>query len=693
MDHFIRTVLSLFAAGIFLAGPVVLGGSGGCGGSGGGGGGGGDEDISSEIVNENGDAITSVDTNDPVNLTLSDLDANTQYRVSVTNPSGDSLSPDGGFIITSDEEGNLPSSTIVQDLSTTQSSLVTGLILRNSGIVPTFKAETGEYTVIITDADGDEVGDPITFDVTDGNKAYCSDLSGTGRASFTPGQIVYVTLSKGTSGDLADGSYTCYVVSDLNSQLDDQDTLAGTSTPVTVVSGEGTASFGSSFAVGAYDVICDIDGDGKYDRGDDLISRAARFRPCFTIQAANSGNDIIGQICSDRSGNYRDIFDPDADDSTIRDVWAWISPAEQSLVQHATGVCKYVVDHQSTWTDQDDLSDVTGGKEVDPVQGWCTNEAPWLVWPRELLEAGCYDCVIDVDCDGKYDKGTDFLDNIDNSGDDATGGMCVADSACAGRITITSPSDDGSVATSTTTLSGSLSDLTMTDGQAIITKGSSSNTVTLTPDAAGVFSSTIPLFDGENIITVKFKKTDGTFCAKTIQVTANYSSASSGELLHITATWDQDTDIDLHFVKPSGAYDNQASEGSLTDCNYDNCNAGEGIDWGTAGDDDDDPVLDIDDCVGGSCSNGRTENIVMTVINEEGAYKIYTDAYADQAGAPVDVTVKVFIKGAQVGTVSCSDQRNETATDTCFVGTITWTGTGTDGNGAFTASGTLASDF
>ena len=682
----------------FIAVVTFSGGPGGCGSSsdegGGGGGGGGGKTPSGGVVDANGETITSCDTNDPVNLTLSNLDPNTQYNVSVTNPGGESLSPTGGFIVTTDEDGDVASSTIVQDLSTTQSSLVAGLILRNSGIVPRQKAQTGEYIIGITDAAGDAVGDPITFSVTDGNKAFCSDLSGTGRASFTPGEAVYVTLTKGTSGSLADGSYTCYVVSDLNSQLADQDTLAGTPALATVASGEGTVSLGSAFALGAYDVICDVDGDGKFDRGSDVISRASRFRPCFTVQSANSGNDIIGQICSDRNGNYRDIFDPNADDASIRDVWAWISPAEQSLVQHAIGVCKYVVDHKTTWTDQDALTDVTGGKEVDPVQGWCTNEAPWLVWPRELLEAGCYDCVIDVDCDAKYDKGTDFLDNIDGSADDTIGGMCVSDSACAGVITVTAPSDGGTVSTSTTTLSGSVSDLTMTNGQAIITAGSSSNTVTITPDAEGAFSSTLPLFNGENFITVKFKKTDGSFCAKTVKVTADYSSGASGtELVHITATWDQDTDIDLHFVKPSGAYDNQASDGNATDCDYDNCRAGDVIDWGTVGDDGDDPVLDIDDCVGGACSNGRTENTVMTEINEAGDYKIYADAYSDDAGAPVDVTVKVFIKGSQVGTVNCASQRYNTATDTCFVGTISWTGTGTGGSGSFAASGTVAADF
>ncbi len=687
-------IMSLVTGTLMIA-AVHFGGTAGCGGGAvrGGGGGGGGGEASGGFVDENGDAITSVDTNDPVNLSVTGLSANTQYSISVAAPDGTSLSPSGGFLATTDEDGNIPNQTVVQDLSTTGGA---SLVLRSQGFVPRIKAQTGTYVICVNDSDGGEVlCNNLT--VEDRAKVFCSDSSGTANGSFTPAENVYATIQEG-SGTVADGTYTCYVSSDSSTQLVDQSTLVGTQASVIVAGGVGTgllgtgATFGSS---GAYDVVCDLDADGLYDKGSDLISRAKRFNACFTVQSANSGGDIIGQICSDRFGNYRDIFDPDATEDAIRDVWAWIAPSERSSVQHAIGVCKFVVAHQTTWSDGDTLDDVTdcegqGGYERDPVQGYCTNESPWLVWPRQCLTAGCYDCVIDIGCDGIYNRGTDFVDNIFNSNDNSLGGMCVSDPACSGLITISSPSDGSTVTESTTTLSGSVSDTTVTDGTATVSKQGSSNTVNLTLDGSGNFSSTIPLFNGENVITVKFKKTDGTFCSKTITVTADFSTASD-ELIHITATWNADTDMDLHFVKPSGDYLNQGGS-SATDCNYGNC-TGTGADWGTTGDDSDNPVLDIDDCVGGSCSNGRTENIVMAKVNEAGAYTVYMDAFADQAATPVNVTVTVFIRGSQVGQVSCPGQRKGTATDSCFVGTINWTGTGTSGNGTFTASGTLASDF
>lgn len=680
---------SVFFVGCLFFGMIFYGGTSGCGGTstgsggtGGSGGSGGSAGAATgNIVDETGSAITAVDTNDPVKLSLSGLTANTQYNISVTAPDGTTLSPSGGFIATADEEGNLPSSSIIRDLSTTPSNAT--LVLDEGLIVPRIKAQTGTYNIAVADPSGNSVFSG-NFAVADRSKVFCADSTGTARASFLPTESVYARLEKGT-GSLADGTYSCYVSSDLNAQYADGDTLVGTNVSVTVASGVGSANLGT-YALGQYDVVCDLNGNGKYNKGTDLISRSPRFDPCFTIQNANTGSDIIGQVCSDKNGNYKDIFDPNATDSTIRDVWAWIAPQERSLVQHAIGVRKYVVAHKSSWTNGDTLTDVTGASggaafELDAVQGFCTNEAPWLVWPRQRLVAGCYDCIIDVNHNGVYDKGTDFIDNIDNSGDNTIGGMCISNTGCEAAITITAPTNNSTITQSTTTLSGSVTE-TFTNGKATITSGSSSNTVNVEL-ASGAFSSTIPLFNGDNVITLQFTKSDGSICTKTIKVTADFSS-SSNELLKVTATWDQDSDIDLHLVEPSGLYDNQGDSGTATDCNYSNCKT-PGISWGA--------LLDIDDCISGSCSNGRTENITISSITTAGDYKIYTDAFSDDASTGVNVTVTVFIRGAQVGRVTCSGQRYNTSTDTCFIGTVSWTGTGTTGNGTFTQSGTEASNF
>lgn len=646
------------------------------------------------IVNPDGTAVTELDTNDPVYLSLSGLDANAQYTITVTAPDGSELSPTGGFIASADEDGAIPTSTLLQDLSTTSNG--SSLVLWSSRPEPRLAAQEGEYEIVVTDADGDTVLED-TFDVVDDDKVYCADSSGVARASFTSSEAVYAKIEKGDNGTLADGTYSCYVLSDLNAALENEETLAGTPFAVTVSSGTGLTSMGA-FSSGQYDVVCDLDANGEYDAGSDLLARPGRFRPCFTIQEVNSGDHIVGQVCSDRNGNYRDVFDPNADDSDIRDVWAWISPSERSLVEHTLGVRKYVVSHQDSWTDGESLTDVTGASgadafEVDAVQGFCTNEAPWMVWPRERLTQGCYDCIIDVDANGVYDQGTDFVDNIDNSGDNTTCGMRVTDGSCASDyIQITSHDDADTVTATAITLAGSFSDVP-DSASVIITSGTQSTTVALSVGEANPttgrasFSADIPLYNGENHVTVVAVTGAAEGCAQTIVLTSS-SEASSDELFRAQLTWDGDTDMDLHLVRPNGAYSNGGYGDD--DCNYGNCKVGlEGtdsnsIDWGTSGDDDD-PKLDVD-CI--SCGNG-IENIWMNAVPEDGEYDVYVDAFS---GTETVVNVAISIRGATVGTVSCGAMSAGTATDSCFVGTISWSG-GNTGNGTFTLAGTKAQDF
>ncbi|MFH1263774.1 MAG: hypothetical protein V1495_10090 [Pseudomonadota bacterium] len=629
------------------------------------------------IVDENGNVISSVDTNDSVTLTLSGLKKNTQYNIGVADPSGTALSPSGGFIASTDEDGTLPASTVLQDLGVVSSSRLR--VPNGTRAATTMAAPaTGSYKVTVTDSTGAKVYE-TTFTVVDNSKVFCSDAAGTARGSFTPGEAVYASLAKGT-GSLADGTYTCYVVSDNGAPLQEDETLSGVAQgSVTVTSGKGTVSLGSSFSStppnNAYDVVCDIDGNGKFNRAKDLISRPRRFNACFTVQRANAAtSDITGQICADRNGNYRDVFDPNATDTSIRDVWAWISPPEKGAVDHRIGVRKYVVEHKNTWTDGDDLIDVTGPDgasafKLDAVQGFCTNEAPWLVWPRQLLVAGCYDCIIDVNADGKYTKGVDFLDYWDLTGQ-VTCGMRVSDSACAAdAIEVTEPTDGSSTDKTKIDLKGTLA-AAGTSGSVTITSGSSSNRITLDVSGATI-EATLPLFHGENLITVAVTKTDGKTCSKTFKITST-AEASAGELFRAQLTWATGDDMDLHVVQPSGTTD------SSTDCYYSNCKtAAGGRDWGNMGH----AELDVD-CIPPTCTS-LIENIWLTDIAQSGTYTVYVKAYS---GTGTSVTTSIFVKGTQVATVNCGTLVVSSPTYWCKVGTVNWSGA-TTGSGAFTPSG------
>jgi hypothetical protein len=356
-------------------------------------------------------------------------------------------------------------------------------------------------------------------------------------------------------------------------------------------------------------------------------------------------------------------------------------------------VRKYVVVHQNTWSQGNALLDVTGDSaeafDVDAVQGFCTNESPWLVWPRQRLVAGCYDCVIDVNANGVYDVGTDFVDNIDSLGDPTTCGMRVSDMACGDFITVTSHSNGQSVDATAITLEGTF-EAEPTSAKVTVTSGTQANTVDVGVTGTE-FSAVLPLFHGENILTLSAVKANGVACAETFKITST-ASTSSEQLFQAQLTWDAvDQDMDLHLVKPGGTYAN-GGWGDGTDCNFGNCKVlddngnpvDNNIDWGKVGESDD-PKLDVD-CIS-DCS--RIENIWMNEINQDGAYKVYVDAYTGSATA---VNVAIFIRGAQVSTVACGAMAEDTATDSCFVGTISWSG-GSGGNGTFTASGTKGATF
>lgn len=660
-------------AAILLALPVAACGGGSSGGNGGGGG----EAPTGSVVDARGNALSQVDVGDAVTVDASGLAANTAYRIVVRDPGGAELNPPGGFVATTDEDGRLPNLTVVQDLDVLDQVAAAAA----GRTVARRAALAGAYAIEVQDATGAEVL-TLTFSAVDGSKVFAVDSEGTARGSFLPSETVSARVVRG-EGSLADGTYDVYVVADLAAVLDDGDALSGSPQAVAVSNGTGTVALGT-FALGPYDLVLDVNRNGTFEPAVDLISRRERFRAGFTIQNANSGLPIVGQICSDRNGNYRDVFDPNAADPGIRDMWAYITPPESSLVQHTIGVRKYVVLHQDVWNDGDPLVDVTEGVEVDPVQGFCTNEAPWLVWPRQLLADGCYDVVIDVNRNGVFDVGIDFVDNIDNTGQ-TTCGCRVADSSCGNNVVIQSHADGATVATTAIILEGTMAGGPVA-GSVIVTRGQQSNTINLDV-ADGLFAAAIPLFNGVNLLTVSAVYANGTVCSKTIQITSS-TTVAGAELFRVQLTWDGDTDMDLHLVRPGGSYSNGG--GGEGDCNYGNCEVGldgtgiNDIDWGLPGEADD-PKLDVD-CI--ACGNG-IENIWMNQINQDGIYTIYVDAFS---GSETNVTVTVFIRGAQVGQVNCGSMAADTATDSCRAGTISWTG-GSAGNGFFTADGTKASNF
>jgi uncharacterized protein YfaP (DUF2135 family) len=634
------------------------------------------------IIDACGVTITTpIDLHDPVAMTVTNLTANTRHTITIfdTDTVPLEITPAGGLIAISDSTGAINKATIVQNM-------LPGAFL-------------GDYTVTIDEEGGGGTAQTLTYTVADLSRVQCVDNGGAPKASFLNSENVFAKVDK-NAGSLADGDYDVYALSDLQKPLADGGQISGTPSTVTVASGTGSIDLGaaSTYPVGGYDVVVDVNGNGFFNQGTDLISRHNRLLPCFVVQAV-SGN-AVQQIASDKNGNKREIFDPNADIAAIRDIQAFLTPTERSAVTTPGTVDTYLVAHQAVWANGNPITDASStGAKRSPVQNDSNSEAPWVLVPYTFLASlgggaeTCFDVVVDTDRDGSFTVGTDFVDNQDHLGN-TTCGVRVSTASCSSNVSFGGTAGDGSTLgdgdTTTDTainISGTILG-TPSEAYLTITTGEQSNTIALAVAGDGTFNLDVPLFAGDNHITVSgiYAGTNSS-CSQTITIT----SLTDLALFRAQLTWDGSTDMDLHLVRPGGAYSNGGS--GADDCNWVNCKVldpsgnpiNNDIDWGTTGVEDDDPKLDVD-CI--SCGNG-IENIWMNQINQDGQYKVYVDAFS---GSETDVTVTISILGTAVGQVNCGSMDSGTGTDSCFVGTITWVG-GTGGSGSFTPSGAKAADF
>jgi len=329
------------------------------------------------IIDACGVAITSpIDLHDPVALTVTGLTANTRHTIVIadTNIPPVEITPAGGLIAIADSTGSINKVTIVQNMSPT--------------------AFLGDYTVTITEEGGGGTPQTLNYTVADLSRVQCVDNAGTAKASFLAGENVYAKIDKNT-GSLSDDTYDVYVTADIEKPLADGGLLSATSLTVTVASGTGIVNLGVAgdptgapagiYSTGGYDVVIDVNGNGVFNQGTDLISRHNRLLPCFVVQAASAG--AIQQIASDKNGNKREIFDPNADISAIRDIQAFVTPTERSAITPAPGsVDTYLVNHQNIWLDGDTITDASNtGSKRSPVQNDTNSEAPWVLVPFTFL--------------------------------------------------------------------------------------------------------------------------------------------------------------------------------------------------------------------------------------------------------------------------------------------------------------------
>jgi len=138
--------------------------------------------------------------------------------------------------------------------------------------------------------------------------------------------------------------------------------------------------------------------------------------------------------------------------------------------------------------------------------------------------------------------------------------------------------------------------------------------------------------------------------------------ATPRESIHVQLVWDHpETDVDLHYIHAGATYGDREIDRPDGDCHFFNPHP----DYCVAGDDTDDPSLDIDDVRGYGPENINHDEPC------DGEYRIWASYYEDKGMGSTRAKVRVFIKGVMASESShILDRRN------ChwLVGKVIWSG-------------------
>jgi len=166
---------------------------------------------------------------------------------------------------------------------------------------------------------------------------------------------------------------------------------------------ESAQRLGTGQTDGDFDVVVDVNRNDRFDAADDVVN--GFLGTGFTVQEQSKGRQaqhLAVELASSQQGQFKDTFDVN------ENVTVWLNPPWRQLTPHMM-VRKYIVLHKDNWQNGDVLVDVTGRPEWDIMRFACANQYAYPVWIAPLVP-GKYDVIIDMDGDGKYTLGTDYID-------------------------------------------------------------------------------------------------------------------------------------------------------------------------------------------------------------------------------------------------------------------------------------------
>ncbi|MCX7969052.1 MAG: hypothetical protein N3B10_11295 [Armatimonadetes bacterium] len=154
---------------------------------------------------------------------------------------------------------------------------------------------------------------------------------------------------------------------------------------------------------GDFDVIVDVNANDRFDSGTDVVVFA--IGTGFTVQAASRGRQaqhLAVELAASQQGQFKNEFNVD------ENVSVWLNPPWRPMTPYQM-VRKYIVLHKDDWQNGDVLVDVTGRPEWDIMRFACANQYAYPVWVGPLIPSK-YDVIIDMNNDGRYTLGTDYID-------------------------------------------------------------------------------------------------------------------------------------------------------------------------------------------------------------------------------------------------------------------------------------------
>ena len=502
--------------------------------------------------------------------------------------------------LTTDANGEIPLTAIGYDLGLDFPGGSNGRALSKM-------LDTETFTIEIYNADGKLVS-AQQFPVDYGAPViFAADQDGFAQNSFLRNQHQVWAKGKNLpSGAVLD----IYVVDDYRYWTLGDPLIDVSGGPETVtVDGNGefhTRAWANPSLVAPYDIVADFDQDGTYSAGD-LVD--GYYPVGFMVQIYAGDEDLQLQIACNRDYQYIDVFE------TTDNVYAYLNPRTQQFTHK--WVHKYVVPHQDVWNNGDQLNDVTQVPELDTPQYGCTNEGRVLIWPADL-SPGKYDVVIDVDRNGVYDRGLDFLDNIDSYGQ-PTAGFIVGTGDAGPTVDITGPEDGLQTEDEIVYLAGTVSDNEIQFAKLIV--NGASQTIGVTD---GVLDHTaIVLQRGLNTIRVEAFNAAGGLGFDEITVNGNFPLYG----MKVTLTWNlgPSSDVDLWVQDATGEW-----------CGYSNSTTAIGG-W-----------LDLDDTYGYGPENFRLSQEAVNA--NPGVYNIKVHYYSS-SGDPTVPTLKVVLNEGQANQI------------------------------------------